>query len=65
MSLVDTYQRIIAASKAYLLRPLDSVDAVLLVNAIEQVGRVIGGSNFLLVDDVNTCLVKSHGVGRG
>ena len=54
---------VLAGAEAYLLRPFDGVDAVLLVDAVEQVGGVVGGGNLLLVDDVDAGLVEGHGHG--
>ena len=45
--------------------PLDGVDTVLAVNAVQQVGGVIRGRYLLLVDDIHTGLVKGHRIGRG
>ena len=39
--------------------------AVLLVDALKQVCRIVLRRHFLVVDDVDTGLVESHGVGAG
>ena len=44
---------------------VDSVGAMLLVDAAEQVGGVVGGGHLLVVDDVDTGLVEGDGVGAG
>ena len=44
---------------------LDGVGAMLLVDAAEQVGGVVGGGNLLVVDDVDAGLVEGDGVGAG
>ncbi len=43
----------------------DGMDAVLLVDAAEQVCGVVGSGHLLVVDDVNAGLVEGDGVGRG
>ena len=44
---------------------LDGVGAMLLVDAAEQVGGVVGGGHLLVVDDVDAGLVEGDGVGAG
>ena len=44
---------------------LNSVNVVLLVDAVEEVGRVVLGRHLLLIDDVDAGLIESHGVSRG
>ena len=44
---------------------VDSVCAMLLVNALKQIGGVVLGRHLLLVDDVDAGLVERYGIGRG
>ena len=61
--LVDVHDMILARAQTYGLGVVDGVGAVLLVNAVQQVGGVVLGGHLLVVDDVHTGLVKGHGVG--
>lgn len=45
--------------------PLYGVGAMLLVDAAEEVGGVVVGGDFLLVDDIDAGLVECNGVGGG
>ena len=44
---------------------VDSVCAMLLVDALQQIGRIVLSRHLLLVDDVDAGLVERYGVGRG
>ena len=44
---------------------VDSVCAVLLVDTLQQIGRIVLSRHLLLVDDVDAGLVERYGVGRG
>ena len=62
--LVNTYQCVLTVAKPYHLGMLNGVDAMLLVDAVEQICGVVGGRHLLIVDDVDAGLVKGYGVGR-
>jgi len=44
---------------------VDSVCAILLDDALQQIGRIVLSRHLLLVDDVDAGLVERYGVGRG
>ena len=44
---------------------VDSVCAMLLVDTLQQIGRIVLGRHLLLVDDVDASLVERYGIGRG
>ena len=44
---------------------VNSVCAMLLIDALQQIGRVVLGRHLLLVDDVDAGLVECYGIGRG
>ena len=48
MLFINVYKVIFATAEADFLRPFDGVEAVLLVDAAEEVGGVVGGSHLLL-----------------
>ena len=54
---VNVYNRVFAAAEADGFSVFDSVDTVLLVDAVKQVGGVVGGRHFLIVDDIHAGLV--------
>ena len=44
---------------------VNSVCAMLLVDAFQQIGRIVLSRDLLLVDDVDAGLIERYGVGRG
>lgn len=53
ITLINAYQRVLAAAEPYFLRMFNGVDAVLLVDIVEQVGGVVLRRHLLLVEDVD------------
>ena len=62
---IQIYQLILLGTKTNLGCMVDSVCAMLLVDALQQIGGIVLGRHLLLVDDVDTGLVESHWVGGG
>ena len=63
--LLQIYQLILLGAKANLGCMVDSVCAMLFVDALQQIGRVVLGRHLLLVDDVDAGLVERYRVSRG
>ena len=62
---IQIYQLILLGTKTNLGCMVDSVCAMLLVDALQQIGGIVLGRHLLLVDDVDTGLIERYGVGRG
>ena len=63
--MVNADEGVLARAKAYFGCVLDGMYAMLLVDAAKEVGRVVLGSDLLLVDNIDACLIECNGVGRG
>ena len=54
---VNIHDGVFAATEPDGFGVFDGMDAVLLVDAVKQIGGVVGGRHLLVVDDVNAGLV--------
>ena len=52
--LIYIHDVILAGAQANGFGMVDGVGAVLLVNAVQQVGGIVGGGNLLLIDDTSS-----------
>ena len=62
---VNVHDGVFAATEPNGFSMLNGVDTMLLVNAVQQVGGVVGSRHLLVVDDVDAGLVQGHRISGG
>ena len=63
--LINADERVLAAAETEFGGMLNGVDAVLPIDAVQEVCGIVLSRHLLLIDDVDAGLIESHWVGRG